>query len=194
MVRELARPRGARTVDELLAHDQIYAVLTGYCQGVDRKDWDLVLSCYHDDAVDDHAQTRGTPREFVEWMKPNHEFVLTSMHVLTNVSIRISDEDPRFARVETYFLSQKTVTSAKDDTFFKDVGGDEPLRRTVAGRYVDTFENREGVGWRIAQRVLAIEWVRQEPNDNYFSMEEGMSKARRDEQDPLYDALFSSGE
>ena len=191
MNREIAHPRGPRTSEELLAHHQINAVLVAYCQGIDRKDWDLVLSCFHEDAVDDHSQFSGTVAEFIAWVKPNHEFVSTSMHVLSNVSIHILDEDPRLARVESYFSSNKTVTSSKDDTFFKDAGSDEVLRRTVAGRYVDIFEHREAVGWRIARRAVVLEWVRQEPNANYIAIEEGMDRARRDETDPLY-APFST--
>ena len=191
MNREIAHPRGAQDVDELLAHHQINAVLVAYCQGIDRKDWDLVLSCFHEDAVDDHSQFSGTAAEFIAWAKRNHEFVATSMHVLSNVSIHILEEERCFARVESYFSSHKTVTSSRNDTFFNGSGSDEVLRRTVAGRYVDIFEHREAVGWRIARRSVVLEWVRQEPNGNYMAVAEGMDRARRDETDPLY-ATFPS--
>lgn len=186
MNREIGRPRGASTHDELLAHNQINAVLAAYCQGVDRKDWDLVLSCYHENAIDDHSQFRGTPREFIEWIEPNHRSVATSLHFISNVSIGLSAEDPRLARVESYFLSSKTVTAAQDDTFFGSPTSGELLRRTVAGRYIDTFEQRESVGWRIARRDVVLEWVRKEANENYLPLESGMSRAYRDETDPLY--------
>lgn len=185
MARDIGRPRAASTYDELLAHNQINSVLTAYCQGVDRKDWDLVLSCYHEDAVDDHSQFRGTPREFIAWIEPNHRSVATSLHFISNVSICLSPEDPHLARVESYFLSSKTVTAAQSDTFFGPPTSGE-LRRTVAGRYIDTFERREPVGWRIARREVVLEWVRKEANESYLPLESGMNRARRDETDPLY--------
>ena len=51
---------GPKTVEQLLAHAQINAVLVAYCQGVDRRDWDHVLTCYHEDAHEPHGQFVGT--------------------------------------------------------------------------------------------------------------------------------------
>ena len=182
-------PRGARNVEELLAHSQIHAVLVAYCQGVDRKEWDQVLSCYHDDAYEAHGQFNGSPEGFVDWLKTNHEHVRSSMHVLSNVSIHITNDDPRLARVESYCLSNKTVASAKDDTFFGEGGAEETLRRTVAVRYIDTFEDRPGVGWRILARRVAFEWVRREPNEHYLPLSPAMDNARRDRTDLLFSTL-----
>lgn len=177
---------GPQTIEHLLAHAQIYAILVAYCQGVDRKDWARVLTCYHEDAHESHGQFVGSPTDFVAWLQTNHEHVESSMHVLSNVSIGISPEDDRFARVESYCLSHKGVASARDDTFFHAAGDDQPLRRTVGCRYIDTFENRPGVGWRILARSVAFEWVRREPADLYYPLEPAMDNARRDRTDLLY--------
>lgn len=180
---------GPQTVEQLLAHAQIYSVMVAYCQGVDRKDWDQVLSCYHQDAHESHGQYVGNPTGFVEWLKTNHEHVTSSMHVLSNVSIGISPDDARFARAESYCLSHKSVASARTDTFFHSAGDDQPLRRTVGCRYIDTFENRPGVGWRILARSVAFEWVRREPGELYYPLEPAMDNARRDHTDLLYAPL-----
>ena len=70
-----------------------------------RRDWDHVLTCYHEDAHESHGQFVGTPTDFVAWLQVNHEHVTSSMHVLSNVAIGISEEDDRLARVESYCLS-----------------------------------------------------------------------------------------
>lgn len=180
---------GPATAEQMLAHAQIYSVLVAYCQGVDRRDWEHVLSCYHDNAHESHGQFVGNPVDFVEWLKVNHEHVTSSMHVLSNVSIGIAPEDERFARAESYCMSHKEVAAAKDDTFFHTTGDDQPLRRTVACRYIDTFENRPGIGWRILSRSVAFEWVRREPAELYFPLEPEMDNARRDRTDLLYAPL-----
>ena len=191
---EILRPPTASaptTVEQLLAHAQIYSVLVAYCQGVDRRDWGQVFACYHDDAHESHGQFVGNPTDFVTWLKTNHVHVTSSMHVLSNVSIGISKVDDRLARAESYCLSHKTVASAKKDTFFHGTGDDQPLRRTVACRYIDTFENRPGVGWRILARSVAFEWVRREPGELYYPLEPAMDNSRRDRTDLLYSPLVA---
>jgi len=174
----------------LLVEDRIEKVLVAYCQGVDRKDWEQVRACYHDDAVDSHGQFVGSPDEMVTWMQGNHVHVTSSMHVLTNVSIRLSD-DGRLARVESYCLSMKAVSSAADDPFLGASGGQGLARRTVACRYIDTFEDRPGVGWRILRRQVAFDWVRREPDELYLPLDPNWTVSRRDRSDPLYAPIVS---
>ncbi|MBM7365402.1 nuclear transport factor 2 family protein [Gordonia hydrophobica] len=185
--------REPETVDDLLALAQINAVLVAYCQGVDRRDWDQVLSCYHEDAYESHGQYVGGPTGFVDWLRTNHEHVVSSMHVLSNVTIKLSATHPGFARAESYCLSNKTVASTKADTFFSSVGTDDVLRRTVAVRYIDTLQERPGVGWRILRRDVAFEWVRREPNEHYFPLTDAMDNSRRDEGDLWFSPLAIPG-
>jgi SnoaL-like domain len=46
-------------VARMLDHHEIREVLLRYCRGIDRRDYDLVRSCYHPDATDDHGDFRG---------------------------------------------------------------------------------------------------------------------------------------
>jgi SnoaL-like domain len=176
-------------MERLLAHAEIHEVLVAYCQGVDRRDWDKVLACYHDDARDSHGQFEGSPAELVRWMRENHQHVSSCMHVLTNVSISVSADNDRLARAESYCLSHKAVSSAEHDPYFRAAGGEGPLRRTIACRYIDTFENRTGVGWRILARNVVLEWIRREPGDLYVLIDPALASSRRDGGDLLYSPL-----
>ncbi len=175
----------------LLTERRIEKVLAAYCQGVDRKDWDQVRGCYHDDALDSHGQFVGSPDELVSWLQGNHVHVTSSMHMLTNVSMRFSD-DGRLARVESYCLSLKEVSSAAADPFLGASGTEGRARRTVASRFIDTFEDRPGVGWRILNRHVAFDWVRRESDELYLPLDPTWTVSRRDRTDLLYAPLVAS--
>jgi 3-phenylpropionate/cinnamic acid dioxygenase small subunit len=176
---QVAPSRLERLVDEQVIRN----VLVRYCQGVDRKDWEQVLSCYHEDAVDSHGGYEGAPSGLVTWMQTTHRYVDFSMHVLTNTTIDFLDDGR--ARAESYVLCYKTLSSAEGDAFLTDVPIGEPVRRTVASRFIDVLEDR-GTGWRIARRDVVLEFVRREANDLYLEFAPGAEISRRDETDLLY--------
>lgn len=61
---DAALPEG---LQPLLDRQQIEDVLTRYSRAVDRADIDLLKTCYHDDATEDHAGVfTGTARDYVE--------------------------------------------------------------------------------------------------------------------------------
>ncbi|BBZ35653.1 nuclear transport factor 2 family protein [Mycolicibacterium confluentis] len=175
----------ADKVAQLIARAEITDVLLAYCQAVDRRDWQQVLECYHGDALDHHGPFDGTPQELVAWLDENHRHVMACMHRLSNVSIDITD-DNQFARVESYCISYKTITSAAHDPWLNGAEDNGLYRRTVACRYVDTFENRADIGWRIFDRTVVLEWMRREDSDQYIPIDPEMPSSRRDRTDLLY--------
>lgn len=182
-------PEGNVDLTRIVAHLEIGDVLVRYCQGVDRRDWERVLSCYHPDAHDSHGMFAGSPAALVEWMQGNHEHVSSCMHVLTNVRIEVSTEDPSLARAESYCHSHKIITSAEHDPFLCSSGVEGAIHRTIACRFVDTFENRPGVGWRILDRAVVYEWARIDPGDAFVAMDPSLTYSRRDTGDALYAPL-----
>ncbi|UKA60422.1 nuclear transport factor 2 family protein [Arthrobacter sp. FW306-2-2C-D06B] len=178
-------------IERLLIENQIRTVLTAYCHGLDRKDWDLVRRCYHENAHDSHGTFSGSVDEMLTWMHGNHEHVTSSLHVLTNVSVWLAD-DGKSARSESYCLSMKRVESAKRDAFMGSAASDEPVHRTVACRYIDDFDNLDGNGWRIRNRVVAIEWTRRDDSQSFLPLDESWVVSRRDRKDVVYATLASS--
>jgi hypothetical protein len=127
----------------------IHDVIFRYCRGVDRSDPDLILSAFHDDAIDNHFGVVLPFRDAIATLKAarsgSSPSITTSMHNICNVLIEL---DGDVARCESYLIV--IVRIPKD-------GGD--IDWLHAGRYVDRFERRNGE-WRIAFRTVVYDLER----------------------------------
>jgi hypothetical protein len=139
----------AAALDQLLSRQQIADVIARYARGIDRLDFDLVRSCYHPDAYDDHGAMKGTVDEFIDSARAFLPRFVATMHFLGNMLIEI---DGDVARAETYAVAYHRL----------DLGADGGKDDVWGIRYVDRFERRDGE-WRIAYRVVAQEWRRVDP-------------------------------
>lgn len=138
--------RLARVADQ----QEIRDVVHRYCRGIDRQDYDLVRSCYHPDATDDHGDFRGGIDDFIDYIRVGLPRFERTMHFIGNVLV---DVDGDTARSESYLVAYHHMAASRT----------KPERDFVAGlRYVDDFERRDGE-WRIAARVCAFEWSRIDP-------------------------------
>jgi hypothetical protein len=160
-----------RALQDLLDKAAIREVLWRYCRGVDRRDADIVSSCYHADAHDDHmgnvytGETVG--QGLVDWM--NEVMVKTSHNITTNNIVVRGDE----AGSESYTTSMHVQK------------GDQGERTLLSvARYVDRFARRDGV-WKIADRLVVAEFSGLAVMD-MFAFD---SLARLDRTDPSYDVL-----
>ncbi|MFT7650624.1 MAG: hypothetical protein ACI8Y4_005398 [Candidatus Poriferisodalaceae bacterium] len=139
----------ALTLDDLLARQEIADVILRYARGIDRLDFDLVRSCYHPDAYDDHGSFKGDVEAFIEMCSAFLPTWTATQHFMGNMLIEV---DGDVARAETYAVAyhhrDNDDGTGKDDVF--------------GIRYVDRFERREG-DWKIGHRVVATEWRRVDP-------------------------------
>lgn len=128
------------TVRELADRQAIMDCLLRYCRGVDRLDRELMLSAYHEDALDDHGIVVLGAADFVDWALDYHRtHNLEHHHGISNTVI---DLDGDVAHAETYY------------TFF--AINAQPPNSLAIGRYVDRLEKRNG-HWAIAQRICITE-------------------------------------
>jgi hypothetical protein len=143
----------------------IHDVIVRYCRGVDRSDPDLVLSAFHDDAIDNHFGPVLPFREAIGTLKTARAggppSKTTSMHNLCNVLIEL---DGDIARCESYVIVIVRIPQA--------AGG--AIDWMHAGRYVDRFERRNG-DWRIAYRTVVYDVER---FDAVVPAPDGLSQAR----------------
>lgn len=128
----------------LIDRQAIVDCLHRYARGLDRRDEDLLRSAYHPDAVEDHAGGYvGGLDGLVDYLFGVHEQFAGYQRYVTNTTVDIDGDQ---AHSESYFLSVINNGAAK--------GGRVMLS---GGRYVDRFERRED-DWRIASRVVVLEW------------------------------------
>lgn len=145
-----------------------------YCRGFDRADYDLVRSCYHPDAFDDHGPYRGDVDGLIEWARARHETVESTTHFTGNQLVDVVGDQAwaeHYARV--YHRSRRV--------------GAQPARSWVLNlRYSDHVTRRAGV-WRIAHRVLVCEYQERAEVDPRWELEPHWNRGARDRTDPTYD-------
>jgi hypothetical protein len=131
-----------KMVRELHDRQAIRDVLANYSRGLDRMDRDLLLSCYHADALDDHGAFVGGREDFWAWADPSHlQYYRTHQHALTNHTCTL---DGDVAHTETYWMFAGMTHDGEALTLF-------------GGRYLDRLEKRAG-RWAIAARKCVLEW------------------------------------
>ena len=144
-----------------------------YCRGCDRRDFALVRSLYHDDAIDDHgAMFKGNPDDFGAWLpKVMAPWELT-IHSITN-SLFVVDGD----RAEG-----ENHVRAYHRTF--------PPRRKeyiVYGRYLDRYERRNGE-WKFIYRELVFDQgeVREVDEESFARLAADANPGTADRNDPSW--------
>jgi 3-phenylpropionate/cinnamic acid dioxygenase small subunit len=152
---------------------EIRNVLYRYCRGVDRRDFDLVRSCYHPDATDDHGSFVGGVDDFIAFITKGLQRYEQTMHVIANVLIDVQGD---VAHSEAYTLAFHRVRETTT----------KPVRDyTVGLRYVDRFERRGGA-WAIADRVCAFSFQRIDPCDPPMEWMPGFTVAKPTPDDVIH--------
>lgn len=145
-----------------------------YCHAVDRRDYALLLSLYHADAIDNHAPYfTGTAKAYVAWLPGMLARWSATSHSISN-ALYIVDGD---------HAEGELVTRAYHRTA-------DGKREVIGyGRYVDRYEKRDGI-WKFAYRALVLEYseTREAPPASDAGAE-GASIARPGADDPVYGFL-----
>lgn len=131
--------------DQLLAEREIRRRLLDYCRGVDRCDADLIADSYHPDAVDDHGAFQGSGHELAQFAtEAIREHYESTMHTIGDSIIDFTDDVTAY--VETYVFADHRKVEAESESLDR-----------FGARYLDRFELRDDA-WRIADRVVVVEW------------------------------------
>jgi len=158
----------------LLDERAIRNVVLRYCRGVDRLDEDLVRSCYHPDASDEHGSFSGDVEAYIEWSFGLLRDYDATMHFIGNQLVEVQGD---VARAESYGVA-----------YHRKQDGQPRQNLTTGFRFIDRFERRDGE-WRIARRVATTEWVRAERPEERWPIPEHLRVGHRDRSDPVYEAL-----
>jgi hypothetical protein len=122
---------------------KIIDCLVRLARGEDRRDADLIRSCWWPEATYDYGVQSGDFASYLAWVVPGADAIKNTQHVLGQTHI---ERDGGRARAETHVISYHRV----------DMGaGDQDT--CIGGRYLDSLQKR-GDEWRIAERVMLYDW------------------------------------
>jgi hypothetical protein len=174
------------TVDQRILKLEIEDVLYRYARGVDRQDWDLVRSVYHDDATDLHGDFEGGVDAFIDYLKRRHVNIDQSIHFISNILVELTG--PGTSLVESYYICYQRLKSANSaEKAFGNVlvADDETLQLKAIGRYIDRFELRSG-SWLIADRKVTFDVMSAEATPLGGGLDPSLLLSRRDGEDILF--------
>lgn len=153
----------------LVDRQAIWDCLMRYARGVDRLDEELIRSAFWADAHDDHGAIQGTPDDFIAAWVPTQAAREACQHSITNHTVAV---DGAVAHAESYF-----------QVSIRDYGSD--VLELTGGRYLDRFEHRGGQ-WRIADRLVVLDWSCGADASGMDSRLAGRSRGSRDRTDASY--------
>jgi ketosteroid isomerase-like protein len=131
-------------LQELVDEAAIRKVLVRYTRAIDRMDWDLLRTCYHPGAVDDHGLYCGGIEGFIDLLRDKLALDESTTHFIGNQEIEV-DGDVAFAETACVARHRRAAADGAPATdYFGFL------------RYCDRFERRDGE-WRIAHRVVVYE-------------------------------------
>lgn len=161
----------SQALQRLCYQQEITDVLHRYCRGIDRLDQDLVRSCYHVDATDEHGSFSGNVEDYLQWCWKLLQRYDRTMHYLSNILITL---DGDYAQAESYGVA---------------IHEGDPERQernlSVGFRFIDIFERRDEQ-WKIFKRVATTEWTQINTPESRFTISAGLRRGARDQSDALY--------
>jgi hypothetical protein len=133
-------------VRELWDRDRIARLPRLYARGIDRRDWDLVRSCFTADAEIEGSRATARARDYIDQLRPGVEYYPATMHFMGNQLVEVDGDT---GHVETYAVAYHWKGAV--------AGEDHPENIVVGVRYNDTVV-RDGDGWLIRFRHVDPDW------------------------------------
>jgi len=134
-----------RRVDELESRAAIRDLVSDYCLGFDRRDWQRFISIWHTDAVWEIGPPFGSFHGHDGIHKAVHEVLYPvwreTHHLTTNLRLQFADPD------HVHGICNVDCMGATMDGAVQMIGA----------TYTDEFERRDGA-WRIARRAVTMHY------------------------------------
>jgi ketosteroid isomerase-like protein len=124
-------------LQQLLDKQAITEVLHQYCRGADRCDEELMMSCYHPDATDQHNFFSGNGQEFCKHAISTLRRLRSSNHRVSNILIELNG-DRAFAESYVHIVHRPVIDG-------------KAIELHHYGRYLDVLERRNDE-WKILHR------------------------------------------
>lgn len=160
-----ARGELERKMQLLSDKQELLELVMRYCRAVDRCDLDLLLSCFHPDAIDDHGTFKGRPADVFPPILERFRTMAPMQHLLSNAMFEVEGD----VAYGEYYMSVRIADAGPSSV-------PDPF-----GRNLDRYERRAGE-WRIIERRVIIE--RFEPRAGQDMS--GLLVGSKDRSDPSY--------
>jgi len=128
---------------KLAAKHAIENALCTHSRGVDRADYNLLASAYHDDATVDYGFFVGPARQLAEILAGAQKGQPVTMHRTSNMWIAVDGDEARSESYVVAAIEQPNPAGA--------------IRCMVGGRYLDSHACRAGT-WRLTHRKYVMDW------------------------------------
>jgi len=129
----------SKEIRTLLDKQQLHDLVLRYARAIDRRDKTMLLSLYHDGAIDDHGTVfKGEAATFSEAQSELMKAFQVTAHYITNCLFEIEGDT---AEGEIYFIAYHRTNHQN------------PEEVIVGGRYLDHYIRTDKT-WKIAHRVL----------------------------------------
>ena len=163
-------------VDEAATREALRHLVAAYGHGIDRRDYDLVLSLYHADAIDDHRPYfTGLAADYVAWLPS----MLANWAATSHVALS------QLTTINGNHAEGEVVARAWHLT------ADRTRQFVAWGRYADRYECRNGV-WRFAHRAFILDHAEDLPaNAGSDFGSAGVAVGSAGPDDPVYGLLRS---
>lgn len=132
---------------ELAARDCLWRLVNAYSRACDRRDFVLLRSLYHDDALEEHGDMfTGSPDDYVIWVEQALRQWEATAHYVTNALFEVRADH---AEGEIYKLN-----------YHRTLDGTQEI--VTGSRSLDRFSRRDGE-WRFAGRCVTLDWAQRRP-------------------------------
>jgi hypothetical protein len=139
-----------RRIDELESRAALRDLVSDYCLGFDRHEWDRFMSIWHPDAVWEIGPPFGTFTHHAGIRKAVEEVLYPvwreTHHLTSNLRLSFSDADHAHG-----ICNVDCMGATKDNVV-----------QMISATYTDDFARRNGV-WKIAKRAVVIHYFNSIP-------------------------------
>ena len=164
-------------LSQMLDKFTLHELVLTYCRAVDRRDYALLATLYHEDAIDDHGgMFCGSAKDYIAWLPSMVQHFELTRHDITNALFAVDGND---ANGELYTIAYHRTHAPKAREII------------IGGRYVDRYQKRNGV-WRFLYRSLVFDWKETraaEASSDDVDVSDGVAHGRPDGEDPSYQRL-----
>jgi hypothetical protein len=138
------------SVGDLIARDALRRLVTAYSRAVDRRDFALLRSLYHDDALDSHGTMfEGGADAYVAFCAEALSAYEATVHYVVNMTFEIDGDT---AEGEIHKIN------------YHRTAGPDAQEIVTGSRSLDRYQRRGGE-WRFVSRAITLDWARKQPVD-----------------------------